>query len=90
MVGDQSNPRKEEEIDIVCINNNSGLFAECKWRNQKTGIKEYNELVRKSGLVRTENKYYYLFSKSGFTKELETISREINNLSLVKLSDMEK
>jgi hypothetical protein len=51
------------------------LFAECKWQNKKVGIKVYDELKEKSGLVNWNNEerkeYFALFSKVGFTSRLK-------------------
>lgn len=80
--------KREEEIDILCINDHSALFAECKWRNKKTGVKEYNDLTKKSELIKSGKKYFYLFSKTGFTENLEKLSGEVNNLKLIDLIDL--
>ncbi|MDR1177972.1 MAG: DUF234 domain-containing protein, partial [Spirochaetaceae bacterium] len=49
-----SNPalRREEEIDIMAYNGDeqSAIFGECKWRNAKTGVDVFADLVRKSEL----------------------------------------
>ena len=76
-----NNPKKkrQEEIDIVALDDNNIIFGECKWRNELVGIKVYNELVEKSNLFKGyTNKYYFLFSKSGFTKELVEQAEELS------------
>ncbi|MDR1106243.1 MAG: ATP-binding protein, partial [Treponema sp.] len=63
--------RREEEIDILAINGQSAVFGECKWRNQKTGVDVFNDLVRKSELFHQfKTREYILFSKSGFSPAL--------------------
>ena len=58
----------EEEIDILAIDNKSNaLIGECKWRNEKVDIGSVRNLIEKGSLLPYENKYYVLFSKSGFT-----------------------
>ncbi|MGI6466604.1 MAG: ATP-binding protein [Sphaerochaetaceae bacterium] len=64
--------RTNEEIDLVAIDNKEFMvFGECKWTKEKVGLSVFKELKRKSELVNdTNNKEYWLFSKSGFAKEL--------------------
>ena len=62
---------KQTEIDILGFTEKNYIAGECKWRNQKLGMKVLNAL--KDKVVHnfsTENVHYYLFSKSGFTQEL--------------------
>lgn len=68
---------RDNEIDLVALNEDTKeiLFAECKWQNKKVGIKVYDELKEKSGLVKWNNEerkeYFALFSKAGFTSGLK-------------------
>ena len=80
--------KKEEEIDIVGIDKNNGLYVECKYRNEKVGMKTYVKLVERSELVPREKRYYYLFSKVGFSNELIKISEEKENINLVTLVEL--
>ncbi len=64
---------KNSEIDIVGYDiNHNYIFGECKWRNEKLGLKILRSLQEKSLVIRKEvkDKYYILFSKSGFTDEV--------------------
>lgn len=85
-----SNPltKLQEEIDIVGLSKHAGIYCECKYKNEKTGVNVYEKLVERSYLVSREKKYYYIFSKSGFTKELLEIASNQNNISLFTLEDM--
>ena len=65
---------KGEEIDVVAVNKRKKevLFAEVKWRNRKMGWREYEDLRRKSELVKGLEGYsrrYLLVSKAGFRNE---------------------
>jgi AAA+ ATPase superfamily predicted ATPase len=63
--------KREEEIDIIALGNDSILYSECKWTNSKVTKAHINSLREKSRLlVLKENNLYALFSKSGFNKEL--------------------
>ncbi len=62
---------KQDEIDILGFTKGNYIAGECKWRNQKTGVKVLNALKEKvENNFSTEKVHYYLFSKSGFTQEL--------------------
>ena len=82
---------KQIEIDILAIDSKgNGIFGECKWKNSKMGKKELEKLKEKSLLIGKsfENKYYYLFSKGGFTDELLKISEMDNDIVLIQLEDL--
>lgn len=79
---------KQEEIDIVGLSENKCIYCECKYRNEKLGIKVYEKLVERSNLIPKEKMYYYLFSKVGFTKELQQISMVKKNVKLITLDEL--
>jgi AAA+ ATPase superfamily predicted ATPase len=84
-----SNPktRSEVEIDFIAFNNNKAYFVECKWRNQKTGVRELSDLITKSELFNQfTERFYVLYSKSGFNEELTTLA---NNEPAVMLYDLD-
>jgi predicted Mrr-cat superfamily restriction endonuclease len=91
--GTDNNLKKQCEIDIVAFDDTeyskSIIYCECKFRNELTNIKVLNELIDKSQVISTQNKkYYILFSKRGFTKEVEKIADENENIILVTLDEL--
>ena len=82
--------KKEEEIDLLAVNGDkNAIFGECKWRNQKTGNANLEDLIRKSGLLAGfEKKQYIIFSKSGFTAQLVKTAEQRNDLFLISLKEM--
>ena len=62
------------------------IFGECKWTNEKISESIIDDLIDKSGMFRYEKKYYYLFSKSGFT--LATLKKAGDNIKLICFDDM--
>ena len=68
--GNNKLEKRQEEIDIIGINEKSMIFCECKYRNEKIGVEVFNDLVRKSKLLAPGKSHYYLFSKSGFNQLL--------------------
>ncbi|ADQ05671.1 DUF234 DEXX-box ATPase [Caldicellulosiruptor owensensis OL] len=68
--GNNPYKKREEEIDIVALNDDNILFCECKWGNQKVDMSVLNNLMEKSMIFNHRKKFYALFSKSGFTDEV--------------------
>ncbi|HHW58050.1 MAG TPA: ATP-binding protein [Clostridia bacterium] len=81
-----NNPYKkcEEEIDIVALDKNNIIFGECKWQNKKVDMTVLNNLIEKSTLFNYQNKYYVLFSKSGFTDDGINFAKHNNYVFLVE------
>lgn len=77
---------KNIEIDIMAISKDkkSILLGECKYTQAPFDIHDYNTLVHKFTPINEETHlYYYLFSKSGFTKEISAL--ESNTVHLFDL-----
>jgi hypothetical protein len=66
------------EIDIVAISKDKKniLIGECKYKNTPFDRGDYDSLKEKSVNNNEANKYYYLFSKSGFSKELKAMENK--------------
>ncbi|MFQ6615164.1 MAG: ATP-binding protein [Fidelibacterota bacterium] len=74
----------KDEIDIVALDDASSyLFCECKWTGRKIGLDVLNQLQHKadrfSGVTR---RYFGLWSKSGFTEQLQDVSRKRTDVLL--------
>ena len=65
--------KSEQEIDLIAIdsNNSKAIFCECKWRNKKMSGDVLDDLIGKAGMFEFKEKYYMLFSKSGFTTDIK-------------------
>jgi len=88
---------KQHEIDIVALNEKEEkiLFGECKWTNQKVGMKLLKDLEDKSEKVRWQNQEsreeeYALFSKSGFEDKLKMEAEGRDDLQLYDLNTVEQ
>lgn len=74
--------REDADVDIVAEvvdgQHTDLLLGECKFTNKKSGMREFDELRRRGMAVRkgSENKLYIMFSRSGFTDELEEFAEE--------------
>lgn len=74
----------KEEIDIVAYDDQqSFIFGECKWKNKKVGLNELYNLERKAdNFFDVKQKYFALFSKSGFSEELKNLSSQGKDILL--------
>lgn len=74
----------KEEIDIVAYDDQqSFIFGECKWKNKKVGLNELYNLERKAdNFFDVKQKYFALFSKSGFSEELKNLSSQRKDILL--------
>ena len=80
-----------EEIDLLVLTGDVPVFAaECKWSKKAIGMDILKSLQRKVSLLapegRTENIRLGLFSRSGFTREVE----ELRKKGEVELFDIRK
>ncbi|HAN09468.1 MAG TPA: hypothetical protein DCP90_02525 [Clostridiales bacterium] len=82
--GGNSKTKKQEEIDIVAIGEDSIILGECKYRKEKTDIDILEDLIRKGEIFNYKNKYYYIFSKGGFTIKLQRYAEQNDNIRLVE------
>ena len=80
--------KRQEEIDIMTYRENSAMFCECKWRNTPMDVDVLNNLIAKSELFHYTNKWYWLFSKTGFSKKLENEANSQKNVKLIQFSSM--
>lgn len=81
--------RTETEIDLMAYEDeHSALFAECKWGNEPVGASVLDNLVQRGQLFRYPRKYFYLFSKTGFTKGCRERAEELGTVRLVTLQEI--
>jgi AAA+ ATPase superfamily predicted ATPase len=85
--GTNPSTHQQEEIDIVAESPQTALFAECKWTKEMVGTSVLDTLRRRSLLTQNgKDRSYYLFSRSGFSKELQHSTG--NDVCLVKTEDI--
>ena len=83
--GNNPKEKRQEEIDIMGEQDkNTALFAECKWTNEKVDLGVLETLINRGELFNYKTKYYYLFSKSGFTKGCEDKAKKMGNVNLIE------
>ena len=88
--GTNPKTKSQEEIDIIGIDKDSALFGECKWTNEKVGLGVLENLVERGSLFNYKQKYFYLFAKTGYTKDCQERAAEMENVTLIAYTDMLK
>ena len=87
-----SNPKekREEEIDLLASDDSgNAVFAECKWKNTRTGAETLEDIIRKSELFPNyAGKQYILFSKAGFTVQLQKAVSPRKDVALIGIKEM--
>ena len=85
-----NNPKKksQDDVDIIGIKDNQGIFCECKFRNEKFDLPEFNDLICASEIFSNIfDKYYYIFVKSGYTEAVIDESKKYN-VKLLTIDDL--
>ena len=80
----------QDDIDILCLNGNGSeaIFCECKFRNEAFDIKQYEDLFAAAEIfTELEKRYYYIFSKGGFTDAVIKRSEE-DGVELVDVENL--
>lgn len=87
--GTNTKTKQQVEIDIMgTADKDTALFGECKWKNERIDAGVLEGLIEKGDLFHYQNKYYYLFAKTGFTKGCRDKAEEMGNVILVTYTDM--
>lgn len=88
--GPDSRTHKQVELDILgysADDTSFAIFGECKWRNEPISKQILEKLIFNSNLFNYPKKYYYLFSKTGFTNDCQELAAEVG-CQLIKFSNM--
>ena len=74
--GTNAAKKREEEIDIVALGEDKMLFGEYKWRNGKVDACVIQTLLERGELFACPEKYYFVFSKSGFDAGTDSLAEQ--------------
>ena len=87
--GGNKTTKRQCEIDMMSTNDKKALFGECKWNDDKVGLPVLDTLIDVCDQFDYSEKYWYLFSRTGFTDELiNKANCKENNLRLISLKDL--
>ena len=76
--------KQNEEIDLVADAGDSVIVGECKWKSARTGIDEFETLMKRGAMLfPSEPVKYCILSRSGFTEELTAAAEGRNDLRLI-------
>lgn len=86
----RNNPqkRKQDDLDILLLSKKreSAIFCECKFRNTLFDKSEFEDLLSASEIFsQIEKRYYFIFSKSGFSRWVMEQSEKQNNIRLITI-----
>ena len=87
--GGNPKTKKQAQIDVVVTSSdgNEGIIGSCKFKNDKIGSDELllmQEYAEAMGCF--DEKYFYFFSKSGFTDDM--LKNKNNHTRFITLKDM--
>lgn len=86
--GNNALAKRQEEIDLMSVSDDKVLFGECKWRNEEVGRQVVDKLIERGELFHYPEKNYYIFSKSGFQKDVLQYCRQKEYVHLVSFDEM--
>lgn len=86
--GNNARAKRQEEIDLMAAVDGKALFGECKWRNEKVSRQVVDTLFERGELFQYPEKYYYIFSKSGFQESALEYCREKERVHLISFEEM--
>jgi hypothetical protein len=80
---------KRIEIDLLCkLSSDISIAGECKWKNHKMSKKIFNSLESKVNISNLYIDKFALFSKRGFSKELQRLNNK--NILLYDLKSFKR
>ena len=80
--------KRQEEIDIMAVQDDQALLGECKWRNADINMEILRQLLERGNLFHYVQQYYMLFSKTGFTKDVKEYVENTPNIKLISFNDV--
>lgn len=80
--------KRQEEIDLMAIQDNQALLGECKWRNAPVNREILEQLLDRGCLFHYNKISYFLFSKTGFTEDVLKYKETDPSLYLVSFGDI--
>ena len=86
--GNNAWEKRQEEIDLLAITDKQALFGECKWKNEKVSRQVVEKLLERGELFHYPEKYYYLFSKSGFQEDAIRYGQQNKQIHLLSFEEM--
>ena len=80
--------KRQEEIDVMTVRQDCALFCECKWTRAPAEAGVLADLVRRADIFSYGKKWFWVFSKNGFTERLLAEAGRQPNVRLVSFEEM--
>ena len=80
--------KKQEEIDILALDDENAIICECKYTNEKFDLKQLKDLEQSAFCINKENKSFIIFSKSGVTTKVEELIIDDSNYKVLTIEDL--
>lgn len=80
--------KKQEEIDILALDDENAIICECKYTNEKFDLKQLKDLEQSALCINKENKSFIIFSKSGVTTNVEELIIDDSNYKVLTIEDL--
>ena len=77
-----------EDIDFLLVGQNSEMYCKCKWNNTPLDVEDIDHLKAVAKQFSVEDRYYALFSKSGFTEGVKELAKKNDHVTLVEVKDL--
>ena len=89
--GTNNKLKRQDDCDILLLGkgNKHAIFCECKFKNSPLDKKEYDDLCYTAdNFSNVAEKYFYFFSKGGFTEWIKEKAQTSTNIVLVEPADL--
>ena len=80
--------KKQEEIDILALDDENAIICECKYTNETFDLKQLKDLEQSALCINKENKSFIIFSKSGVTTKVEELIIDDSNYKVLTIEDL--
>lgn len=80
--------KKQEEIDILALDDENAIICECKYTNEKFDLKQLKDLEQSALCINKENKSFIIFSKSGVTTKVKELIIDDSNYKVLTIEDL--
>ena len=71
----------------MSIQENQAFLGECKWKNTPTDMAVIEKLLERGALFPFQEKWYYVFSKTGFTDSAIAYGRQ-HGVTMISFADL--
>lgn len=80
--------KRQEEIDLVALDDDNALFCECKYTEEPFDEKQLQDLKSSAACIPRKNNHFMIFSKNGITSGVQKELQELSNYFVVDLQKL--